>query len=396
MSLALDQPPPRFHPLAFLEEAGDFVVGRTDVDRYVVLPPDGAALLRELQAGRPPAQAAEWYRDRYGEPVDVDGFLAELRELGFVRDGDESDTEAPAPPVRGQALGRALFSPLAWAAYVALVVGAVAACVVAPGLAPRRDHVFFTDHLVLVEVTVLVGQLVLTLVHELFHVLAGRRLGLRATVRLSQRFYFVVWETALDGLVLVPRRRRWLPMLAGLLADLLAVAALTVAAFLTRQPDGSVSLVGGVCLALAFTTLPRMAWQFYFFLRTDIYHLVVTLLSCRDLHGAARALLRNWVNRRLGRHDRLVDEEAWHPRDRRAARWYAPLMVGGYAASLAMLAVVVLPLSWEFLSTAAGRAFLGDAGDAAAVWDAALLLALTAAQLVLALTLAIRSRRNAV
>ena len=131
------------------------------------------------------------------------------------------------------------------------------------------------------------GQLPLSAIHELAHLLAGRRLGLASRIRLSNRFYFVVFETTLDGLVGVPRRQRYLPMLAGLGADVVAMASLTVAAALTHGEGGS--LVSGVCLALAFSTLPRIVWQFYLFLQTDIYFLAATVLGCIDLHGTSRS-----------------------------------------------------------------------------------------------------------
>ena len=73
-------------------------------------------------------------------------------------------------------------------------------------------------------VALFAGQALLALVHESFHVLAGRRLGLRTSVRISRRFYYAVYETRLDGLVSVPRRQRYLVILAGLLADVLVVA----------------------------------------------------------------------------------------------------------------------------------------------------------------------------
>lgn len=396
MSTAITEPPLRFPPLTFLEEGDEVVVGRADTDAYVVLPADGAALLRQLQAGATEAEAASWYAARYGEPVDVAEFVTALRDLTLIRDlvpdSDEADTRPE--PVRWQGLGRALFSPAAWVLYGMLVVAAVAVCVADPYFAPRREHVFFSDYLVLIELTIFLGQIPLTLLHELFHVLAGRRLGLRSRVRLSQRLYFVVFETVLDGLVVVPRRKRYLPMLAGLLGDTLVVAALTLIAWTTRHPDGGLTLVGGVCLALAFTTLPRMAWQFYFFLRTDLYHLVCTVLGCNDLHTAARGTLRNRANALIGRRDRIVDEEQWHPRDRQVARWYAPLVVVGYAWMLAVLAILILPLAWEFLGGAVQRAFLGAAQSTAQQWDAAILLALTVAQLVLAGALAVRERRR--
>jgi hypothetical protein len=367
MAPHLQDGPLRFHPLAFLEDGGEVVVGRSDIDSYGVFPVDGAALVRELAAGRPPGDAAAWYTETYGERVDMADFVATLHELQLVRSEGEVATTAP---VRGQRLGRALFSPPAWVLFAALLAAAVLVCVLDGAMLPRTGNVFFTGSLVIVAVAVFAGQLALTLWHELFHVLAGRRLGVRSRVRVSRRLYFVVIETNLDGLAVVERRRRYLPILAGLLADALAVATLTVIAYLTREW----AVVSGLCLALAFTTLPRMAWQFYLFLRTDIYHLIATATGCVDLDTAARALIANRVNGLLGRRHRLRDEAAFGTRDLRHARWYAPLLVVGYAWMLTVLALLLIPLLLRF-------------------WESALLLALTLSQLAVALALALRERR---
>jgi hypothetical protein len=385
--------PLRFHRLTFLEDRGEVVVGRADLDSYGVFPPDGAALVRELAAGRSPDTAAAWYADTYREQVDIEQFVGTLRELQLVRD-DEDESAATGPAeVRWQRLGRALFSAPAWACYAALLIAAIMACVADGDMLPTPQNVFFTDYLLVVELSVMAGQLVLTAIHEAFHVLAGRRLGIRSSVALSRRFYFVVLETNLDGLAVVPRSKRYLPILAGLLADLVAVCALTVTAYVTRTADGQITLVGGFCLALAFTTLPRMAWQFYLFMRTDIYVLICTLTGCNDLDGCARGVLANKVNTLLGRRDRLRDEDQWHPADRRAARWYVPLIVAGYTAMAAVLIVVLLPITWQFLSNAVERV-LGDGAATGRFWDSALLLTLTVSQLAVAMALALRERRR--
>ncbi|MFN8074520.1 MAG: hypothetical protein U0Q15_03745 [Kineosporiaceae bacterium] len=395
----------RFHPLTFLDEGEEVVVGRTDIDSYAVLPPDGADLLRRLTGGEAPELAAAWYRRTHGEDVDVTGFLEAMREFGFVDDGPpDAAGSRPPTPVRWQRLGRAAFSPLAWVLYAGLVAAAVMACVADPGLAPRHSHVFFTDSLIVIELTILVLQTPLTLVHEWFHVLAGRRLGLNTRIRLSHRFVVVVFETVMDGLVAVPRRKRYLPMLAGLLADLLVVSAATLLAWALRGPGQHLPgapTAAAVSLAVAFTTLPRMAWQGYVFLRTDLYHLVVTVLGCQDLHGAARARLHNAVAARLPRRVPAraawrtpVDETAWGRRDRAAAGWYAWLMVAGYGLAGAVTVLVMIPLAWRFFATAVDRALLGGAGGTGQLLDSALILALNGGQLLLAGWLAVRERRR--
>jgi hypothetical protein len=373
-------PAPRLelHRLTFLDDGDEVVVGRRDTDSYAVLPADGAALVRVLDCGGCPARAASWYRATYGEAVDIDAFVATLREFGFVRErGDVADAGAP---VRGQRLGRALFSAPAWVLYALLVLAAIIACISDPALVPGTGHVHFTGSLLISGIALTVGQWLLALVHEAFHVLAGRRLGLRTSVRISRRFWYVVYETRLEGLVSVPRRRRYLVILAGMLADALVVAGLVLVA------AGTGGVLHGLCLALAFTTLPRIAWQFLFHLRTDIYYLATTVLGLDDLDAAARSRLRELTGRKPAPGAPELGE-----RDRRAARWYAPLLVVGYALSSAMLVLVVLPLASAFLGPAL-RALSGADGGSQAP-GSAVLLAITLFELSLAVAVALRERR---
>jgi hypothetical protein len=381
--LALDQSLP-LHPLTYLEENGEVVVGRPDIDSYGVFPLDGAALVGQLAAGLPPAEAARWYASTYGENVDLAAFLGTLAELQFIG-------EAPATagrPLRWQRLGRWMFSPAAWACYVIVITAAAAEMIARPRLAPQPGNLIFTHYVTVLALAVFLGQFPLILLHESFHMLAGRRLGLRSSLRVGWRLYYLVFETTLDGLVAVPRRRRYLPMLAGMLLDLVVVAVLTLVAVATVRPDGSVPLAGRVCLAFAFMTVLRFAWQFYAYLRTDLYYVVVTVLGCLDLQPAARLILDNRIRRLL--HRPLADESALHPRDRSAGRWYSWLMLAGYAFSLATLAAVA-PATWRILAITFDR-FTRGGQSWGQVADSVVFLSLSLAQIIVVVTLALRSR----
>ena len=74
----LDQPL-RLHPLTYLEEGDEVTVGRADINSFGLFPVDGAALLRQLEAGSTPSEAARWYSAEYGEQVDISEFLEVLR-----------------------------------------------------------------------------------------------------------------------------------------------------------------------------------------------------------------------------------------------------------------------------------------------------------------------------
>jgi hypothetical protein len=383
--------PVLLHSLIFLDEGSEVTVGRADVDGYAVLPAEGANLLRRLEQGLTPAEAEGWYEQAYGEHVDIDDFLDRLDELGFLR--DRGETARPAPPVRWRRLGRAVFSP-AGGCCLAL---ALAACAIvmyrSPELVPSYHDLFFTHYMTILELAMVAGQVPLVLLHEMAHMLAGRRLGLRTRLSVARRLDYIVFITAMDGLVTVPRRKRYVPMLAGMMADLLVFAVLIGVADVTRRTDGALSLAGNVALAFAYLTLLRLAWQFFFYLQTDLYYVLVTVLGCVDLQGTARQVLRDRLGRALRRpvaRDQRADP---HPRDLAAARWYSWLLPVGWAASIAILIAGVIPTSAHILLTVGGRFVGAGPHSAAGLADSVAFILLTLAQLAILAELIRRERR---
>lgn len=409
---APDRPLP-LHPLVYLEEGDEVTVGRPDIDSYGIFPPDGAEVLRRLEQGMPPREAAAWYEARYHESLDIDDLIAALDELGFIRepggtDGADADgsgvggpgtgkagtEDAKGATVRWQRLGAALFSVPAWICYGLLVAWALVLMARRPDLVPRYHNVFFTDYYTVIQAALFVVAVPQLLLHEGFHALAGRRLGLRSRLRISRRLYFVVLETSLDGLVAVPRRKRYLPILAGMLADVIVTAVLTIVADLTRDPGGGLSFAGRFCLAFAYAVLLRILWQFSLYLRTDLYVLVSTALGCVDLHGTAMRVLRNRVNRLLGRRHRLVDESDRHPVDRRVARWYSWLIVAGYTVSLTTFAVAIAPIVYRMFAGVIGR-FTGHGASWPELLDSLVFCGFILGQLIVLAWVSVRDRRRA-
>ncbi|GII77353.1 hypothetical protein Sru01_23350 [Sphaerisporangium rufum] len=386
-----DRPLP-LHPLVYLADGEEVTVGRPDIDSYGIFPPDGAELVRRLERGDTPREAAAWYAGRYQESVDIDDVIEALGELDFLREETEP-APPPAAPVRWRRLGAAVFSTPAFVLYAALAGWALVAMARHPDLVPSYRNVFFTEYYTIVQAALFVAAVPQLLLHEAFHALAGRRLGLRSRLSVGRRLYFIVLETSLPGLVAVPRRRRYLPILAGMLADVLVIAALTVAADLGRGPDGTFPLWARFCLAFAFAVLLRIAWQFSLYLRTDLYVLVTTALGCVDLHATAKGMLANRVNRLLGRPGRLVDESAWHPVDRRVARWYSWLIVAGYAVSLTTFVLAVVPIVYRMAAGVLGR-FTGGGASVPELLDSAVFTGFVAAQLAVLGWLAIRDRHR--
>ena len=242
------------------------------------------------------------------------------------------------------------------------------------------------------QLGLLTVQLPFIFLHEAFHALAGRRLGLPSRLSIGRRLYFVVFETTLNGLLSVPSRKRYLPFLAGMLADTLVFCLLICAAAADSAANGGhLSFTGRFAVALAFTTALRFIWQFYLFLQTDLYYVFATALGCVALHDATRAVVRNTVCRLLRMPHRAVDEQQWSDRDRAVARWYAPFAVGGVLVLLASAVGTAGPIAVHFFHLLADR-LSHPAHPDPKFWDTLGFLVLSIVQFGMAGVVALRDR----
>jgi putative peptide zinc metalloprotease protein len=81
---------------------------------------------------------------------------------------------------------------------------------------------------------------------------------------------------------------------------------------------------------LAALTLLRVAgicMQFFVFMRTDIYAVLLTATRCSNLWSVTQLTLRRYLG--VARPAHRTELEEAHPRDRAVARWYVWLYVAG-------------------------------------------------------------------
>lgn len=372
----------RLHHLTFVDEGDEVLVGRPDTEAYAVLPADGAQLLKRLGDHTVP-EAVAWYEQAYLETPDIESFLEDIRDLGFIRESG-AEAEAEEGPVRLRRLSRALFSAPAWVAYAVLTVAAVAVMVHVPQARPLPSRVFFTGTLFIVPFVLVAIEIPLIYLHEMFHVLAGRRLGAASRISIGHRLYFVVFQTTMTGLYSVPRRKRVLPFLAGMVCDVIVFDALVLVAAADRSAHGAVGLLGRIAIATAYFTALRFLWQFLFFLETDVHHALATLLGRTDLRGLTRAYLRSFVGRGASR-------PPMTERDAAVLRWFGPLTAVCVTAVLAtgLYSLVRVLTSYATLL----RHGFGHGAGSGSFWDASFSVFFIVGQFVLAAVLSVRERR---
>jgi hypothetical protein len=336
--------------LSVTENGDELIVGNVAQGKFVSVPPVAVVIINSIRSGDSLGDTATLASRVAGADVDVIDFVTTLLDLGFVTQIDGVPVGAGRPPSiahrpASERLARRaiwLFSRPAWILYAALFVACSGVLIAEPAYRPHATQLFFL-HSPLVSVALLtIVSAIIAALHELAHWLAARVEHLPARVSISRRLYVLVLQTDLTAIWSLPRRRRIGPLLAGIafhtvLLSLLLIARTAADADLWQPPVVIAKLIA----ALVVVTITGLAFQFFIFLRTDLYGVFVTLLGCVNLTRVNRLLIkRTLVGLTPNEQQELADA---HRRDVRVARYYCWLYLAGLAFAGWYFVVFVLP-----------------------------------------------------
>ncbi|MEU7000070.1 hypothetical protein [Nonomuraea sp. NPDC046570] len=371
--------------VAFDGEA--WILGRPDLGIFVAVPEPGAVFVTTLQENGSAADAARRAGEVAGEEVDGADFIEGLTGAGLL-DPPGADTPGGVRWIEGvsQKAAARLFGRAAWSAYAAAALFAVAVLLLRPDLRPSWQDAWFLPSPALSAFTYLVVVILCSALHEAWHWLAGRALGIPATFRVSYRALNVVFETDLSQIVTVPRGRRYGAYLAGMAVDGV-VLAVALGLRLLVPPGLLDDFLGAVVLYLVI----GIVWQWAAVpLRSDGYAILANALRCHNLYRTT------WLTakRRLFRLTPAEETELAEAgaRDRAVARWFAVPYVAGLLVMAGLFAAVALPLLVALARWGVERLGSGGIG-AAGFWEAVAVGVYLVVQVGLPPLLALRERR---
>lgn len=327
-----------------------FLVGDLTHGEFIEVPEIGVVVIDALRDGHTVAETAQIAQSHAGTEVDVADFIAVLLEVGFVMSIDGTAVAADSPELTdgGRAgavaarLARPFYSRSAMAAYGLLLVACGTALTTLSWLRPRYGQLFFLSNPVLSFALLAIIAMPLLMFHEAAHWLGARVEGIPARVSLSRRYYFMVAQTDLTGLWALPPRRRFAPLLAGMAFDTVTVSVLLCARVAQHlgwwHPAPAVSRL---IVALVLLQVFSISFQFAFFLRTDLYAVLVVCSGCRNLSRVSRLTMAGWYRARTAAEDGEL--AAADPRDKAVARWYVWAQVGGGALAAYYFAAFFVP-----------------------------------------------------
>ena len=347
-------------PLSVQREGDLFTVGNPQIGDFYQFPELGVRIVRMLEAGHPIDVIKATLAAKHAEMIDVDDFVGQLLAIGFIYAADQRHvfedrldrSEGAAKRVfsADPRFARIFFSLPALVCFLGVVGYAACAAFLHPGLRVNPNAFYIDRNRTALLLLVLAGSAVRLALHETGHMLAVARHGLKATYGVSNRLWNVVAETDLTGILTLPKAQRYLPMLAGLLVDVLCVALLTIVLQLALSRDANPFQVQ-VIQAVILESLIAMAWQFNIFVKTDIYFVVCNHFSAADLDADARAYIRDLVFRAtLGRFGRRAQGGFRNPA---VLRTFALIWLLGRLLSVYLLVAVFVPTILKYAASIA-------------------------------------------
>lgn len=372
-------------PFSRQPEGEEVVIGRPELGSFLALPSDAVEALDWLAEGHTVEKVRNLYAAKYGEVPDLEELLTVLAQRGFVRPAGENapELQGAAPPQQrhhfsgiSQRFAQRLFSPIAIKACFAWIALGLMAVALEPGIVPGGSSLYFTEHRALCALSLFLLSYAGVFIHEMGHLIAARAVGVGTRMSISHRLWVLVAETDLTGLWTVPKRQRYLPLLAGPLLDAVSASTLALVIFASvRSPWHLPVLVAHFLEALMFLYLMRLLWQCFFFVRTDFYYVFASIFSCRNLMQDTEVFLRNQLVRMgLGR---AVISSPVAAREARVILAYAPLWLAGRALAFGTLFFVTIPLAAHYFRGIGETLATGFSADPYAFADSILMALFT-------------------
>jgi putative peptide zinc metalloprotease protein len=348
-------------PLTVQKEGEDlYVIGSVDLGDFYQFPEQGVKILNMLQAGDTASTIKSALAAEGDETIDVDGFVDQLLSIGFIyqaeeRDSVQSRTRAGTKTKRwvfslDPRLANAIFSPPALLCYLAIVAYAFACAIAEPQLRINFSAFYTDTNRTLLLLLIAVLSLTRVILHELGHMIALARHGIKSEYGIGNRLWDIVAEADLTGLLTLPKSQRYFPMLAGMLVDVLCMSIFTITLQLLLHynlPRFAVQVVQACVLEATLS----IAWQFNIFVKTDIYYILCNYFSSPDLDKDARAYLKNILYLvTLGRCGNKAVTANF--RNLMMLRVFSLIWLFGRILSLLILVGVFLPTIWRYIESA--------------------------------------------
>ncbi|MEN2767505.1 PqqD family protein [Ornithinibacillus xuwenensis] len=344
------------HPLSSRPEGDEeILIGRMDTGDYIVLPSVARIVIDELNSGKTIREADQSIEEKLGEKVDVSSFIEDvLQEYGFIYkiDGNiisDRVSNKRIFPFFTDGVSKFFFNRYTLSGFLICFVIAILICILNHTYVPVYSDIFFSESYTTSLIGTTIASWTFLFLHEIAHLMAARSSGMDSRFSISHRLVFLVVETDMSNIVLLDKRYRYKALLAGLALD---GFFLGIGIFIISLNDwfsfGFPVYLTGIIRMLNVVLVLRMAFQFLFFMKTDIYYVFTNLFNCRNLLHNTRLYVYQIIPKlktRLEEEWKLVDEH-----EKKIVKWYAYFFILGSVLAVYLFAMYILPQTFTIIS----------------------------------------------
>lgn len=353
-------------PLSIQKEADEFVIGSVELGDFYQFPETAVTVIQLLREQLDFSDIAQQIKESTGEEVDINDFAELLISLNLAFPATEehryhelvNNKPAPAREVQisiSQKTAQRLTSWPFRILYTAVVLYAFYLMGSNSDYAVNPGALLFYNNFTLTLVSLLLLYVVTTALHEAGHMISSARLGINSTLSVSNRLWNIVLEADISGIVSLPKQKRYLPLLGGILVDIFNISLLTILIKFLVEAQVNPYIIQ-LCQALILQLIITIIWQFNLFLRTDIYYLLSTISSYPNLDSEARIYIKQsltWLkNRILPGTSKSHSDEPYRFHNLRFLKYFTAIWIIGRILSVAFLITVIIPTLYGYFQSA--------------------------------------------
>jgi putative peptide zinc metalloprotease protein len=335
-----------FANIFWRKESESYIVWKNGTSSFIELSESSFQAYKMLSEGKTPKETAKILINKYKKTYDTKEFVQELAKLGFVSTID--GISIPQQKIKKNSLAflkkhhvQWIYSKPLLIVYLAFIFFSFNILIFNPVYLPKYTDFFFTDNYVItIGVSFAIG-LGLIFLHELAHLTAGKAAGVEGNFGIGLRLYIPVAETNLTQLWKIPRNKRYMPFLAGMLNDLLLLSCFVIILWFNDfYPFFDLGVIEKLARLSILLLYYSLIWQFLLFIRTDLYYTISNFFGCRNLYSDSWAFLLKVFKR-----SKAIENKYSIPiNELRVVRIYAPFMLLATVFAVLIFAVWGLPI----------------------------------------------------
>jgi putative peptide zinc metalloprotease protein len=383
-----------FSNISWRKEDQFYIVWVEGTSNFIELDENSFRAYKLLNDGNTPEKVSEALKNLYKKTYDVKNFIYELLEIGFISAIDSIPISSVSKTKKNFAFLKKqyvswIYSKPFLLLYLTFILLAFFVLLFNPKYLPSySDFFLFENYIFNLAIFFSVG-LVLIFFHELAHLIAGKVVGVDSYFSIGLRLYIPVAETNLTQLWSVPRKKRYLPFLAGMLNDTLLLSLMVfILWFIDLNPNSFLLQISAFARLTILLLYYSLIWQFLLFIRTDIYFAISNFFRCRNLYSDSWNFILNFF---LKVFKRKQLEQNIPQKELKVIKIYAPIMFFSTILALLLFAIFALPIFSFVFIEGINRMLAGIQGNIMFFVEGLLLTCLIGIQLFSFILFTIRS-----